>query len=75
MPRKPREDGRNAHTVAGNKKNKELYDRLAINVYKGNRELVQEYAKSIGESTSSLINKLLAEKIEGFKPMEKNPYI
>ena len=75
MARKPREDGRNARTVANNNQNKEAYDRLSVNVYKGNKVLVQEYAKSVGESTSSLINKLLAEKIDGFKPMEKNPYI
>ena len=75
MARKLREDGRNPRTVAINSKNKEAYDRLAVNVYKGNKVLVQEYAKSIGESTSSLINKLLAEKIDGFQPMEKNPFI
>ena len=60
--------------TANNNTNKKLYDRIPLNVIKGNREIVQDYAKSIGESTNSLINKLLAEKIEGFVPMDKNPF-
>ena len=74
MGRKPREDGRNPRTVANNNTNKKLYDRLSVNVIKGNKELVQDYAKSIGESYNSLINKLLAREIEGFVPTDKNPF-
>lgn len=70
MPRKPREDGRNSRTVANNKYNQSVYERLAINVYKGNREKVKEYAESIGETTNTLVNKLLAREIDGFKPIE-----
>lgn len=71
MPRKPREDGRNARTVANNKYNQSAYERLAINVYKGNREKVKEYAESIGETTNTLVNKLLAKEIDGFEPIER----
>jgi hypothetical protein len=71
MPRKAREDGRNARTVANNKYNSSAYDRIAVNVYKGNRELVKKYAEDRGETTNSLINKLLATEIDGFKPVLK----
>lgn len=72
MPRKPREDGRNARTVANNKYNQSAYDRIALNVKKGQRDVVKEYAKEKGETTNTLINRLLAEEIEGFEPVEKN---
>ena len=64
MSRKVREDGRNARTVANNKYNQSVYERLAINVYKGNREIVKEYAESIGETTNTLVNKLTGASLD-----------
>lgn len=72
MARRPREDGRNARTVANNKYNMSAYDRLAVNVKKGQRDIIKEYAASIGETTNTLINRLLAAEIKGFQPIEKN---
>lgn len=71
MPRKPREDGRNARTVANNKYNVSAYDRLAVNVKKGQRAIIKEYAEQNGETTNTLINRLLADEIEEFQPIEK----
>lgn len=70
MARPTREDGRNARTVANNKYNSANYDRLAVNVKKGEREKVKVYAEKNGESTSGLINRLLAAEIPGFDPIE-----
>lgn len=71
MARKPREDGRNARTVANNKYNVKAYDRIAVNVKKGQRDIIKEYAESLGETTNTLINRLLADEIKGFIPIEK----
>ena len=71
MARPKREDGRNARTVANNKYNNSVYDRLAVNVRKGEREKVKAHAEKNGESTSGLINRLLAEEIPDFNPIEK----
>lgn len=40
---------------------KEAYDRIALNVKKGQREQIQKYAKSKGMSLNSYINKLIAD--------------
>lgn len=71
MARPAREDGRKARTVANNKYNSANYDRLAVNVKKGEREKVREHAAGKGESVSGLINRLLAGEVPDFNPIEK----
>lgn len=70
MARPKREDGRNARTVANNKYNNSVYDRLAVNVKKGERERVKNHAAETGESVSGLVNRLLAAEVPGFTPIE-----
>lgn len=72
MGRPKREDGRNARTVANNKYNTTVYDRLAVNVNKGERERLKEYAAENGESVNGLINRLLAAEVPGFDPIKEN---
>ncbi len=72
MGRPGREDGRKARTVANNKYNKSVYDRLAVNVKKGERERLKEYAAENGESVSGLVNRLLAAEVPGFDPIMEN---
>ncbi len=50
-----------AHTRASNKYNAKAYDRLAIQVYKGQREQIQAYAAEKGMSLNAYINQLIAE--------------
>lgn len=50
-----------AHSRASNKYNAKAYDRLAIQVYKGQREQIQSYAQANGESVNGYINRLIAE--------------
>lgn len=71
MARPAREDGRNARTVASNKYNSSNYERLAVSVKKGEREKIKAYAEKNGESANGLINRLLADEIPGFNPIEK----
>lgn len=71
MPRKPREDGRNARTVANNKYNVTAYDRIAVNVKKGQRDVIKQYVESNGETVNTLINRLLADEIADFQPIAK----
>lgn len=58
-----REDGLNSQTVAKNKYNAKNYDRIAIQVNKGEREKVQAHAASKGESVNGLVNRLLADEM------------
>lgn len=71
MPRKPREDGRNARTVANNKYNVTAYDRIAVNVKKGQRDVIKQYVESNGETVNTLINRLLSDEIADFQPIAK----
>ena len=52
-----------AHSKASNKYNAKAYDRIAVQVYKGQREQIQAYAESKGMSVNGLINKLLANEM------------
>lgn len=47
-------------TASKQKYNEKAYDRIALTVKKGQREQIQEYAKSKGMSLNSYINKLIA---------------
>lgn len=50
-----------AHSIASNKYNAKAYDRLAIQVYKGQREQIKAYAEAQGMSLNGYINKLIAD--------------
>lgn len=48
-------------TATKNKWNAKAYDQLRVNVYKGQREQIQAYAKKKGMSLNGYINKLIAD--------------
>lgn len=48
-----------ARTKANRKYNEKAYDRLAITIPKGKKSIVEEYAKTNGESVNGLVNSLL----------------
>lgn len=61
-----------AHSIASNKYNAKAYDRLAIQVFKGQREQIKAYAESHGESLNGYINRLIAEDMgEALKKPQK----
>ena len=49
-----------AHIEASNRYNQKTYERLPINVYKGQREQIAEYAKSKGQSLNAYVMGLIA---------------
>ena len=50
-----------AHQKASNKYNAKAYDRLAILVKKGERDIIKAHAEAQGLSLNGYINKLIAE--------------
>jgi len=50
-----------AHQRASNKYNAKAYDRININVKKGKRDILKNYAEAQGMSLNAYINKLIAE--------------
>lgn len=66
---KKREDGKNSQTVAKNAYNTRNYDRIAIQVNKGERERLKEFASKNGESVNGLVNRLLADAVPNFVPI------
>ncbi len=46
------------------KYNAKAYDRLAINVKKGKREIIQKHTESKGESLNGFVNRAIDETIE-----------
>ena len=64
-----REDGKNSQTVAKNAYNNRNYDRIAIQVNKGEREHLKEFAKKNGERVNGLVNRLLADAVPDFIPV------
>ena len=48
-----------AQTTASNKYNAKAYDRIALQVYKGERDMIRAYAESIGKSLNGYINDLI----------------
>ena len=52
-----------ARIRANNKYNAKAYDRINIAIPKGQKQIVEEYAKSKGESVNSLVNALLRAEI------------
>ena len=53
-----------AQIKANAKYNKKTYDRIEIQVKKGNKELIENIAKSINESTNSYIKKAISDRIK-----------
>jgi predicted HicB family RNase H-like nuclease len=53
-----------AQTVASNKYNAKAYDRIALQVKKGEREKLREHAKEHGESLNGFINRAITETVE-----------
>ena len=53
-----------AQTTASNKYNAKAYDRIALQVYKGERDKIRAYAESIGKSLNGYINNLIVSDME-----------
>ncbi len=51
-------------TTASNKYNAKAYDRIALQVKKGRRDIIREYAESKGMSLNGYINKLIEEDMK-----------
>lgn len=64
-----REDGKNSQTVAKNAYNSRNYDRIAIQVNKGERKRLKEFASKNGESVNGLVNRLLSNEVPDFVPI------
>lgn len=50
-----------AATKAKNKYNAENYERVALNVLKGQKEAIKAHAESMGESVNGFINRAIAD--------------
>ncbi len=50
-----------SQTIAKNKYNAKTYDRIALQVYKGQRDQIKTYAEKRGMSLNGYINKLIAD--------------
>ena len=51
-------------TRAKNKYNAENYERVALNVPKGEKELIKAHADTMGESLNAFINRAIQETME-----------
>lgn len=47
-----------------NRYNNKTYDRINLTVKKGNKAIIQEHAKSQGESTNEFINRAIDETMK-----------
>ena len=56
-----------AQQKAVNKYMKANYDEIKVRVPKGQKEAIQEYAASHGESVNAFINRIITETIENRK--------
>lgn len=54
----------NARTRASNKYNQKTYDRFAVFVPKGEKEVIKNYAASIGESLNHYVIRLIKADME-----------
>lgn len=64
-----------ARTKANNKWNSKAYDRLAVFVAKGSRDLIKARAAERGESVNGYINGLIAADIPGYNKLSTNDYM
>ena len=69
--RPKREDGRNAKTAANNKYSVNNYDRINFYIKKGEKEKIQQKAKSNGETVNTYINRIISEDITDFEPLKQ----
>lgn len=53
----------NASTRAKNRYNAKAYDRIALQVKKGEREMIRAHAESKGESLNGFVNRAIDETI------------
>ena len=53
-----------ASTKAKNKYNAENYERISLNVPKGEKDKIREHAESKGESVNGFINRAINETME-----------
>lgn len=54
----------NAQTKAKNKYNAKAYDRIALQVKKGRKEIIRAHAEARGESLNGFVNRAIDEAIE-----------
>ena len=54
----------NSQTRAKNKYNAKAYDRIALQVKKGRKEIIRAHAESRGESLNGFVNRAIVEAIE-----------
>lgn len=54
----------NASTRAKNKYNAKAYDRIALQVKKGRREIIKAHAEAHGESLNGFVNRAIDETME-----------
>lgn len=64
-----------SRTKANNKYNAKAYDRLAVQVYKGSREIIQNAAAKSGESTNAYIVEAIDRRMksEGLDGLPSKP--
>lgn len=58
------------HIAANNERMARKYDRITILVYKGEKEKVKKAAEENNESVGGFINRLIAENVDGFIPID-----
>ena len=51
-------------TIAKNKYNSKTYDRIALQVKKGEKEKIKSHAESRGESLNGFVNRAIRETIQ-----------
>lgn len=56
-----------AQKRAVKKYNQKAYDNILLRLKKGNKSIIQEYAKSNNETVNGMINRLLEDKIPAIK--------
>ena len=54
----------NSQTRAKNKYNAKAYDRIALQVKKGRKDILKAHAESCGESLNGFVNRAIDETIE-----------
>lgn len=64
-----------SRTKANNKYNSKAYDRLAVQVYKGSREVIQAAAAKAGESTNAYVVEAIDRRMksEGLDGLPSKP--
>lgn len=61
-----------AHIAANNERVARKYDRTLLVMYKGEKEKVKQVAKENGETVNGFLNRIIAENVPDFVPMDTN---